>query len=129
MVEGLPSAQVLIPGSWIESRIRLPAGSLLLPLCLCLSLGLPQINKILKQKQSVGIPVTNNCVCASIRMGSKNLVCFLFSRVGLIERKLARVWKQGQLLGAREAASSPHLLQSYMLSEPQVAESSHLQSP
>ena len=46
-VERLPLAQVMIPGSGIEFCIRLPAGSLLLPLSMSLplSLSLSLINK------------------------------------------------------------------------------------
>ena len=40
VVEHLPSAQGVIPGLVIESRIGLPVRSLLLPPCLCLSLSL-----------------------------------------------------------------------------------------
>ena len=42
VVERLPLAQIMIrgPGIEIESHIRLPAGNLLLPLCLCLSMSL-----------------------------------------------------------------------------------------
>ena len=39
-VERLPLPQVVIPGSGIESRIRLPARNLLLPLALFLPLSL-----------------------------------------------------------------------------------------
>ena len=53
-VEHLPSAQDVIPGSGIESSIRLPIRSLLLPLLMSqpLSLGLSWINKILKKKNA-----------------------------------------------------------------------------
>ena len=43
MVEHLPSAQVMIQGPRIKSRMGLPAGSLLLPLPISLPLSL--INK------------------------------------------------------------------------------------
>ena len=48
VVERLPSAQVMIPGSWDRGiRIRLPVGSLLLPLprYLPLSLSVSFMNK------------------------------------------------------------------------------------
>ena len=39
-VEHLPLAQGMIPGTRIESHIRLPAGSLLFPLPVCVSASL-----------------------------------------------------------------------------------------
>ena len=49
VVERLPSAQGMILGPGIESRVELPAGSLLLPLlCLCLSLSVSHVNKWMK---------------------------------------------------------------------------------
>ena len=52
VVEPLPLAQVVIPGSWDESHIGFPAGSLLLPLpvSLPLSVCLSRINKTLRKK-------------------------------------------------------------------------------
>ena len=45
VVEHLPLAQVMTPGSRIESRIGLPAGSLLLPLPGSLPLSVSLMNK------------------------------------------------------------------------------------
>ena len=45
VVEHLPLAQVIILGPGIESLIRLPAGSLLLPLPMCLPLCVSLMNK------------------------------------------------------------------------------------
>ena len=49
VVERLPSAQAVVPGPGIESRIRLPAWSLLLPLLVSLpvslSLSVSLVNK------------------------------------------------------------------------------------
>ena len=45
VVEHLPSAQVMILGPRIESHIRLPAWSLLLPLPVTLPLSLSLMNK------------------------------------------------------------------------------------
>ena len=47
-VEHLSSAQDMIPGSWIESHIGLPAGSLLLPLPMSLHLWASLMNKSIK---------------------------------------------------------------------------------
>ena len=54
LVKHLPSAQVMIPGSWDQAPRWAPCsvGSLLVPpLSLCLSLSLKLINKILKKRQ------------------------------------------------------------------------------
>ena len=45
VVEHLPSTQGVILGSWVESHIGLPAGSLLLPLPMSLSLSVSFMNK------------------------------------------------------------------------------------
>ena len=55
VVEHLPSAQAMVPGSWDQSCIGLPTGSLLPPcicLCLCVCVSHKQINfKDLKKKK------------------------------------------------------------------------------